>query len=97
MRPRNILGVELLECSTHILLLDLLRSKRYGTQDILRTLAGPGGTGVCCCITALRFATRLSRHVVREAPVKDDAAIGGCTKVHDTLPIARQRKETAHR
>mmetsp|Transcript_35196 Transcript_35196/g.84085 ORF Transcript_35196/g.84085 Transcript_35196/m.84085 type:complete len:216 (+) Transcript_35196:576-1223(+) len=58
----------------------------------------------CCCITALRFATRLSRHVVREAPVKDDAAIGGCTEVHDTLPIARQRpapgapaKETAHR
>ena len=42
--------------------------------------------------------------MVREAPVKDDAAIGGCTEVHDTLPIARQRpasgapaKETAHR
>ena len=58
----------------------------------------------CCCITALRFATRLSRHVVREAPVKDDAAIGRCTEVHDTLPIARQRpapgapaKETARR
>ena len=56
------------------------------------------------CITALRFATRLSRHVVREAPVKDDAAIGGCTEVHDTLPIAGQRpapgapaKETARR
>ena len=79
MRPRSILGVELLECSTPILLL------HHG-------------------LTALRFATRLSRHVVREAPVKDDAAIGGCTEVHDTLPIARQRpapgapaKETAHR
>ena len=57
-----------------------------------------------CCVTALRFATRLSRHVVREAPVEDDAAIGGCTEVHDTMPIARQRpapgapaKETARR
>ena len=77
MRPRNILGVELLECSTPIPLM------HHGLE---------------------RLATRLSRHVVREAPVKDDAAIGGCTEVHDTLPIARQRsapgapaKETAHR
>lgn len=57
----------------------------------------------CCCITALRFATRLSRHVVREAPVKDDAAIGGCTEVHDTriqiknVGSASTRKPVAHR